>query len=196
MLLPKCKTAFQRLMSCCSNPRIFASLLTRHFAVTKQRMDGRMCSELGRVEGFCAVFWSVDHEGKGLEDKLNEKLSEPLRQGPLMWRESASKRISFWSAKTKLTQCLLEPAVPGCGQASSFQVLAALAINCSMKFIQLIKFVFRRNRHTIRFISWDERKLRCKLCVCVCMRNLNQFSFLQEPWEKGQDRKGRRCSAR
>lgn len=71
MLLPKCKTAFQRLMSCCSNPCIFASLLTRHFAVKKQRMDGRMFFELGRVEGFCPVFSSVDHEGKGLEDKLN-----------------------------------------------------------------------------------------------------------------------------
>lgn len=55
--------------------------------------------------------------------------------------------------------------------------------------------MFRKSRHTIRFISWDERKLHWELCVGGCTCDLNQFSFLEQPWEKGQDHEGQRCFA-
>lgn len=56
--------------------------------------------------------------------------------------------------------------------------------------------MFRKSRHTIRFMSWDERKLHRELCVWGCTCDLNQFNFLEQPWEKGQEHKGQRCFAR
>lgn len=64
-----------------------------------------------------------DHNGKGLEAKLNEKLSEAVRRGLCRGSRSVQEALS------EVQKLLLsEPAVPGCGQASSFQVWAALAI--------------------------------------------------------------------
>lgn len=45
-------------------------------------MDAGLCSVLVRLEGCCSLLWSLNHKGN-LEDKLNEKHSEPVSEGSL-----------------------------------------------------------------------------------------------------------------
>jgi len=83
MLLLKCYISLQRPLSCCSNPHRFDSLQTKKKSAEKMRgMDAGLCSVLVRLEGCCSLLWSLNHKGN-LEDKLNEKHSEPVSEGSL-----------------------------------------------------------------------------------------------------------------
>lgn len=63
---------------------------------------------------------SRDHEGKGLEAKLNEKLSEPIHRGLCRGSRPVKLLLKRRNCCSASSQQLSEPAVPGCGQASSF----------------------------------------------------------------------------
>lgn len=64
--------------------------------------------------------------------------------------------------------------------------------NCSVKFIQLRKSVFRKNRHSQRFMSWAEWKWCCELCVCS-LDSSASWSSLERLGSPGTQERGLKC---